>query len=79
MQLLLANISKLHTTSLGELRIRRNLGINNCDVVATLARMITADTTTIVRQGKNYYASTPDCRITINASSFTIITVHLLK
>ena len=41
--------------------------------------MITADTTTIVRQCKNYYASTPDCRITINTSSFTIITAHTLK
>ena len=28
------------------------------------------------KQGKNYYVEVDDCRITINSSSFTIITAH---
>ena len=35
--------------------------------------------TTVVREGKNWYAVADDCEITVNARSFTIITAHSAK
>nr|WP_292807174.1 DUF3781 domain-containing protein [Methanobrevibacter sp.] len=33
----------------------------------------------VVKKGKNYYVEVDDCRITINSSSFTIITAHIIQ
>ena len=30
----------------------------------------------VTKKGKNYYVESDGCRITVNASSFTIITAH---
>jgi len=66
---------KVHTTVLGAVRIKRNLGLPDEDPVAWCKdRIKNADN--IVRRGKNWYVYVDDVVITVNASSFTIITAH---
>jgi|GEM_PF-798607 len=73
-----ADIEKLHTTPLGVERIKRNLNLEVCDVVAWCKDMIlSADKLT--QEGKNWYAYTGDVIITINTKSYTIITAHRTK
>ena len=45
---------KLHTTELGALRIKKNLGIDVDDVVAWCEKRIKE--CEVIKQGKNYYA-----------------------
>ncbi len=75
---LLENIEKLHTTTMGVDRIRRNLELGDDvkDVVAFCRQKILAPTTKISRQGKNWYVKIDGCIITVNAYSYTIITAH---
>jgi hypothetical protein len=71
------NIEKLHTTTMGEERIRRNLGLENADTVEWCKKAVAdAPDSAIVRRGKNWYVSSDDFVITINAHSHTIITAH---
>ena len=60
---LLKNLDRLHTTEL----------------VAWCRTNIESVQATITRKGKNWYAAAAGCLITINASSYTIITAHRLK
>ena len=78
---LIENIEKLHTTTMGVNRIRRNLelGDNVKDVVAFCRQKILAPTANISRQGKNWYVKNDGCVITVNAYSYTIITAHFQK
>lgn len=78
MDTLLANITKLHTTSMGKERILRNLNLQDCDVVDVLKKVITNEKSRIERKGKNYYIMLNNWRITVHARSFTIITAHRL-
>ncbi len=72
---LLSNIDKIHTTELGIVRIKKNLSIETDDVVNWCKHQIQhADS--IIRSGKNWYASVGNTIITINAKSYTIITAH---
>ena len=75
---LIENIEKLHTTSMGVERIRRNLSLGEDvkDVVAFCQQKILDDKAAIIRQGKNWYVKIDGCIITVNAYSYTIITVH---
>lgn len=75
---LLGNLDKLHTTELGVERIRRNLSLWNIrDVVDWCKVQILRRDSKIERIGKNWYITTADqCRITVNAYSYTIITAH---
>ncbi|MDR2854999.1 MAG: DUF3781 domain-containing protein [Methanomicrobiales archaeon] len=75
---LITNLEKLHTTELGTLRIRRNLGLDTVDVVAWCKWKI-KDANDITRKGKNWYVYSDNCVITINSHSFTIITAHKEK
>ena len=72
---LLENLECLHTTKLGIMRIKRNLGLGDVDVIAW-CRLKIQNSEDINRKGKNWYVRTEDFRITINARSFTIITAH---
>ena len=72
---LVNNIDKLHTTKLGIERIKKNLKING-DVVKYVKDFIQNKKTSIILNGKNYYCINGDVIITINASSYTIITAH---
>ncbi len=74
--ILIENIDSIHTTDMGVDRIRRNLGFGDIDVVAWCKRKILDPNAVIERQGKNWYVHIDGCVITVNASSYTIITCH---
>ena len=74
--ILVENIDRVHTTDMGIDRIRRNLGLRNIDVVAWCREKILEPDAVIDRQGKNWYVHIDRCVITVNASSYTIITCH---
>lgn len=72
---LIQNINKIHTTEMGVGRISRNLDITG-DVVEYCKNKILKDESVVERKGKNYYVHIDNCVITVNASSYTIITAH---
>lgn len=76
---LIENIDKLHTTDMGIERIKRNLQIETDDVVQWSREQILNKDATIERAGKNWYITINNCRITVNAHSYTIITAHRIK
>lgn len=78
MNALLLNIERLHTTPMGSDRIKHNLSIDT-DPVEWCKRAITASEAVIERKGKNWYIEFDTAVITVNASSYTIITAHKLK
>ena len=73
---LLENINKLHTTELGIIRIRKNLNLDTDDVVQWCKNKITDSNALIIKKGKNYYIFIYNYKITVNGSSYTIITAH---
>ena len=76
---LLLNISKVHTTNLGVQRIRRNLKLDNDEVVSYCISKILDKDCYIHKNGKNWYCEIDNIRITINTYSYTIITAHKIK
>ena len=76
---LIENIDQVHTTEMGVDRIRRNLGLGASDVVMWCKSKILDKDADITRQGKNWYVRIDGCVITVNASSYTIITAHKEK
>lgn len=76
---LLANIDKIHTTDLGIQRISKNLKIENQDVVDYCIKLIEDSNSAVTKKGKNFYVNINDKELTINSSSFTIITAKLKK
>ena len=71
------NITDLHTTPLGAKRIRRNLKLpESVDAVEICRNFILDPSAEFERRGKNWYVTTGDVIITINANSTTIITAH---
>ena len=75
---LLNNIDKIHTTSMGINRIKKNLGINE-DVVEYCKRIIVNNNCNIYKKGKNWYCELDNIKITVNSYSYTIITCHIMK
>ena len=75
---LIENIEKLHTTTMGVERIRRNLSLGEDvkDVVTFCRGKILDNKAVITRQGKNWYVKIDGRIITVNAYSYTIITAH---
>ena len=76
---LLNNIDKVHTTEMGVDRIKINIDVDVEDIVKYCIEKIKQDNAVIERKGKNYYVTVDGIIITINASSYTIITVHKEK
>lgn len=76
---IITNVDMLHTTTMGMMRIRRNLGIDVDNVVEYCRARILSPESAIERRGKNWYILLPDCTITVNASSYTIITAHKVR
>lgn len=76
---LLSNKNKIHTTELGVGRIKNNLGLSTDDVVEYCVEIIENKESDVTKKGKNYYVNLKDTELTINSSSFTIITAHLKK
>lgn len=75
-EILLANISKIHTTQMGMDRIKRNLELETTDVMEYCREKILDENSNIYKQGKNWYCEIDNIRITINAYSYTVITAH---
>ena len=78
-EVLLSNLDKVHTTVMGVDRIKRNLCLEVDDVVSWCKNKIENKNSNIYRQGKNWYIEIEDCKITVNAYSYTIITAHKKK
>jgi len=74
-KVLLENIEKIHTTEMGIGRIQKNLEID-VEPVNYCVSKLKQDNSVVTKEGKNYYVNVDDCIITINSSSFTIITAH---
>jgi hypothetical protein len=72
---LLININKIHTTSLGIKRIKKNIELKIVDVVNWCKNEI-KNANSIIKKGKNWYVHKENIIITINANSYTIITAH---
>ena len=77
--ILIDNIDKIHTTEMGVDRIRRNLKLENVDVVEYCKDKIMDENCQIYRQGKNWYCEIDSVKITVNVYSYTIITAHIIK
>ena len=75
---LLINLDKIGTTELGVKRIKSNLGLNTENFVEWCKNKVKASNN-ITRKGKNWYVHIDNAVITINASSYTIITAHKEK
>ena len=75
-QILYDNLDKIHTTPMGEGRIRRNLDVGADDVLKFCMEKIKDSNSAAYKKGKNYYVEIDDMSFTINSSSFTIITAH---
>ena len=76
---LLSNINKIHTTKLGIERIKKNLEINDVDIVNSLKEKIQDDNCIILKSGKNYYCKIENIIITINSYNYCIITAKKSK
>jgi hypothetical protein len=76
---LIINLDRIHTTELGIVRIKKNLGIETDDVVTWCREKIANPKSNIERKGKNWYITIDDCVLTVNAYSYTIITAHKAK
>lgn len=70
------DINKIHTTELGLVRIARNIGISESEVVGWCKSKIADPLTKKERRGKNWYIEADNAVITVNASSLTVITAH---
>lgn len=77
--MLLENIDKLHTTELGIIRIKKNLGIDVNDVVEYLKNKVLDKNSYIYKIGKNYYVEIDNIIITINSYNYCIITAHIIR
>ena len=78
-QILLDNISKVHTTEMGIDRIIKNLKLNTNDVVEYCKNKLLDKNCNIYKQGKNWYCEIENIIITINSYSYTIITAHIKR
>lgn len=78
-ELLLSNLDQLHTTNLGVERIKQNLHLNVDDVIGWCKEKIQSPDSIITKRGKNWYIVLDGCEITVNASSYTVITAHEQK
>ena len=78
-QILLDNISKVHTTEMGIDRIIKNLKLNTNDVLEYCKNKVLNKNCNIYKQGKNWYCEIENIIITINSYSYTIITAHIKR
>ena len=73
--IIIENMEKIHTTEMGVGRIQKNLGITE-DAVEYCKSKILQENSKVTKKGKNFYVDADDCIITVNSSSYTIITAH---
>ena len=77
-EVVLKNIDKIHTTSMGVERIKKNLKVDTNDVVLYCKNKVLDKNSYIYKKGKNWYCEVDNIRITINSYSYTIITAHII-
>ena len=77
--ILLNNQNRIHTTTMGFDRIKKNLQLNTEDIVGWCINQINDEKSIATRKGKNWYINIDNCEITINAHSYTIITAHIIN
>ena len=75
---LLNNINKIHTTEMGFDRIKRNLKLDDIDVVEFCKSKILDSNCNIYKKGKNWYCEIDGTKITVHSNSYTIITAHYI-
>jgi hypothetical protein len=73
---LLDNIEKIQSTEMGIERIKKNLRLDDVDVIEWCKEKVSNPNAVIEKQGKNWYVKIDGCEITVNAKSYTIITAH---
>ena len=78
-EILLKNIDKIHTTKMGVDRIKKNLKLENINIVEYCKNKILDKNCNIFKKGKNWYCEVDNIIITINYSSYTIITANILN
>ena len=78
-EILIKNIDKIHTTKIGVDRIKKNLKLENINIVEYCKNKILDKNCNLFKKGKNWYCEVGNIIITINYSSYTIITAHRLK
>lgn len=78
-EVLLANVDKVHTTSMGVSRIKKNIKLNTDNVVEYCRNKILDKKCKIYKKGKNWYCEIDNIIITVNSYSYTIITAHFIK
>lgn len=78
-EVLLSNIDKIHTTDMGGYRIKKNLKLNNIDVIKYCKNKLLDKNCNIYNKGKNWYIEIDNIKITINSYSYTIITAHTIN
>ena len=71
-------IDNIHTTKMGEERIKKNLHLGDIDVVDYCKKILSSSNCTITSKGKNWYCQKDNIIITINRNSLTIITAKEL-
>lgn len=76
---LIRHLDRLHTTARGAARIRKNLATNTDDVIEWCKTAVASPDAVIRRGGKNWYVLVRGCTLTVNATSYTIITAHRTK
>ncbi len=76
-EILLSNIDKVHTTTMGKARIKNNLKLDIDDIVEYCKNKILDKNCNIYKKGKNWYCEIDNIIITINSYSYTIITAHI--
>ena len=76
---LLDHVDELHITGMGSDRVKKNLDLDQKDVLTWCRNMIKLDGVQAFRKGKNLYVRSNGYEFTINANSLTIITAHKIK
>lgn len=64
---------------MGEVRIKKNLELFHDDVAEYCKSLISNKDSIVHKQGKNFYLEIDNIVITINSSSYTIITARKIK
>lgn len=77
-EVLLSNINKVHTTEMGNDRIKKNLKLNTNDAVGYCKNKVLDKNCNIYKQGKNWYCEIDNIKIIINSYSYTIITAYTI-
>ena len=77
--ILLSNIDKIHTTTLGKERIRKNLKLDVNNIIDYIKNKILDNKSVVYKKGKNYYVEIDNLIITINSYNYSVITAHKEK